>query len=105
MAKGTIAKENVAKKLAQAFGADYIGEHDKKYYLWANDGGERVQIAISMTCPKNPIEVDASISDGGDWDFSDTPKSAPVAITSAAPAEITEEEKENVATLMAKLGL
>lgn len=105
MAKGSIAKENVTKKIMAAFGADFVAEQDKKLYVWADDGGERVQIAIAMTCPKNPIEVDASISDGGDWDFSDTPKSAPVAITSAAPAEITEEEKENIATIMAKLGL
>lgn len=105
-AKGTIAKDNVAKKLAEVFGADYIGEYDKKYYLWANDGGERVQIAISMTCPKNPIVVDElATDDGGDWDFSDTPKSKQVAVAPVEPAEITEEEKARVADLLAKFGL
>ena len=41
-ARGSVAKENIAKKLQEAFGKDYIGEFDRKYYLWGNDGGERV---------------------------------------------------------------
>ena len=107
MAKGAVAKEGVIKKLASAFGSNFIGEFDKKIYVWENDGGEMVQIAISLTCPKNPIQVDATVStDAGDWDFSDTPKvNTTVAVANAAPAEITEEEKSNIADLMAKLGL
>ena len=107
MAKGATAKEEVVKKIAEAFGNNFIGEFDKKVYLWANDGGEMVQIAISLTCPKNPIQVDASVSlDDGDFDFTDdAPKTSKVAVSAAPPAEITEEEKKNIAELMAKLGL
>ena len=107
MAKGATAKEEVVKKIAEAFGNNFIGEFDKKVYLWANDGGEMVQIAISLTCPKNPIQIDSSISlDDGDLDFTDdTPKTSKVAVSAAPPAEITEEEKKNIADLMAKLGL
>ena len=66
-----------------------------------------VQIAISLTCPKNPIQVDTTVTtNAGDRDFSDTPKmNATVAVASAAPAEITEEEKANIADLLLKLGL
>ena len=107
MAKGAVAKENVIKTIAEAFGSNFIGEFDKKVYVYANDGGEMVQIAISLTCPKNPIQVDTTVTtNAGDWDFSDNPKvNTTVAVASAAPAEITEEEKENIANLMAKLGL
>lgn len=107
MAKGAVAKEGVIKKIASAFGNNFIGEFDKKIYVWENDGGEMVQIAISLTCPKNPIQVDTTVStDGGDWDFSDNPKvNTTVAVVNAGPAEITEDEKENIAALMAKLGL
>lgn len=107
MAKGNVAKEAIVKKIAAAFGSDFIGEYDKKIYVWENDGGERVQIAISLTCPKVPIQVDTSVSaDGGDWDFSDNPAtSTTIAVASAGPAEITEEEKNNIAELMARLGL
>ena len=104
-ARGSVAKENIAKKLQEAFGKDYIGEFDRKYYLWGNDGGERVQIAISMTCPKTPIEVDKTVDTGGDWDFTDTPKTAAIPIASAGPAEITQDEIDNIAELMLKLGL
>lgn len=106
MARGSVAKEAVVNKIAAAFGNDYIGEYDKKYYVWANEGGERIQIAISLTCPKTPIEIATVVSDDGDWDFSDNkPKATTVAVSNAAPAEITDEEKENIAALMERLGL
>lgn len=61
MAKGSVAKVNVANKIAEAFGADYVGcEDGKKWYVWADDGGERVQIAITMTCPKTNFAGSAS---------------------------------------------
>ena len=102
MAKGAIAKEEVVKKISEAFGSSFIGEFDKKVYVWANDGGEQVQIAISLTCPKNPIQVDTSVSlDNGDFDFTDeAPKTPKVAVSAAPPAEITEEEKKNIAELI-----
>lgn len=106
MARGSEAKNVVIKKIAEAFGDNFIGEFDKKIYVWAQENGEQVQIAISLTCPKNQITVDRSANlDGGDLDFSDSSNSTAVAVTSAAPAEITEEEKKNIADLMAKLGL
>ena len=66
-----------------------------------------VQIAMSLTCPKSPIQVDTTVTTStGDWDFSDNPKvNTTVAVANAAPAEITAEEKANIADLMAKLGL
>lgn len=106
MAKGAEAKANVVKKLQAAFGADFVGEYDKKVYVWAMENGEKIQIAISMTCPKNPIGVvnPASMDFGGDLDFENM--GAPVvAQTSFEPAEISEDEKQTVADLMAKLGL
>jgi hypothetical protein len=40
--KGQIAKDNVAQKIMTTFGKDYIGEFDKKHYVWADDGGNKV---------------------------------------------------------------
>ena len=56
-ARGTVAKQEVTEKLREAFGDNFIGEHEKKIYVWANDGGDRVQIAITLTCPKIQIET------------------------------------------------
>ena len=104
MAKGTTAKINVVKTLQKAFGADYIGEGDKKYYVWADDGGERVQIAISLTCPKIYLEVEDSApapsfpNEGIDFEASAPPQEAP-------PLVITPEEDAKLEELMKKLGL
>ena len=107
MAKGALAKEAVTKKIADAFGADYVGEVDKKLYVWAQENGEKIQIAIAMTCPKTPIGdvpvMDFS-ADTGDFDFSgDATTAAPPSVFQ--PAVITAEEKANIASLMEKLGL
>ena len=107
MVKGAQAKECVAKKIAEAFGADYVGEVDKKLYVWAQENGEKIQIAIAMTCPKNPVGdvpvMDFS-TDTGDFDFSGD-ASAATPPTVFQPAAITAEEKANIASLMEKLGL
>ena len=106
MAKGAEAKANVVKKLQAAFGADFVGEYDKKVYVWAMENGEKIQIAITMTCPKTPVGAVAptALDFGGDLDFENM--GAPViAQTSFEPAEISEDEKQTVADLMAKLGL
>lgn len=97
-AKGSVAKENIAKKLKEVFGSDYVGEYDRKHYVWAEDGGEKVQIAIAMTCPKNPVGV---VGTGGSFDFEGTPTLGPSGFD---PAEITPEEEEKVQDLMKKLG-
>lgn len=97
--KGAAAKEQVIKRISSAFGEDFIGEVDKKIYVWANDNGEKVQIAISLTCPKNFVENVSSVKNKNDeiLDFS--------AETSNTNVEISDEEKKNIAELMAKLGL
>lgn len=103
MARGSVAKQNIANKLKEVFGADYIGESGGKYYVWQNDGGEKVQIAISLTCPKTPIgTVDMSSAFGGGIDFEAEPVLAP---TKFEPATITPEETKNLEQLMHELGL
>ena len=107
MARGNEAKEKLMNKIIQMPNVSFIGCYDKKYYFFEEDNGEQVQIAISLTCPKNPIQVDTTVTtNAGDWDFSDNSKvNTTVAVANAAPAEITEEEKKNIADLLLKLGL
>ena len=108
MAKGTVAKENVEKKIAAAFGENYIGTFDKKIYVMANDGGEMCQIAISLTCPKTPVAANGFVTTG-DYDFSDAPTPVITATsTTVEPkksVEISQEEQESLADLLAKFGL
>lgn len=98
MAKGALAKEALIKRFATAVGADYCGELDKKYYFWSTENGERVQIAISMTCPKTPIEFQGN---GGDLNFDEDTSAAPA----ANPMKMSEDEAATLERLMKDLGL
>lgn len=97
--RGAIAKEKVTDIILKAFGKDFVGIVDKKIYVQAEEDGEMVQVALSMTCPKNPISA------GGEngLDFtSGTPAQEP---SEFKPAEITDEELNNVRKMLKELGL
>ena len=106
-AKGSLAKEEVTKKIAEAFGQNFLGEYEKKLYILANENGEQIQIAISLTCPKNPIPFGEGqgeekknlldIDAGGAFGSIATP---PKRIT-----EISEEEIRNLEALRKRLNL
>ena len=104
MARGAIGKINVTNKIKEAFGADFIGEYDKKLYIWTQENGERIQIALSLTCPKVQVAV-ADAPATGDFNFEDDAPSTVVAASAFQPADITTEERERVNDLMKKLGL
>ena len=60
-----------------------------------------VQIAISMTCPKNPVAVSgAPVVCSGGIDFEAEP-----VLTTPKTVEISEEERQTVADMMRRLGL
>lgn len=82
-ARGSIAKVNVTEVIKNAFGTDFVGVSNGKMYVWANDGGERVQIALAMTCPKTP--------------FGDASTGEPHIFSATPPSKVDE--------LMAKLGI
>lgn len=103
MAAGTEAKEKIINKIIAALGEAYIGEYDKKYYFLSEENGTKKQVAISLTCPKNPIgTVDMSSAFSGGLDF----EAEPVVVqTKFEPAEITQEEKDTLAEMLKRLGL
>lgn len=101
MARGSEAKNFVENKIRDAFGDMYVGTVDKKIYINAPEGGETVQVCISMTCPKVPLTAGGITTDG--LDFNNMPASGTA--TEFKPAEITVEETENIRKLIAELGL
>ena len=101
MPRGAIAKQVITKKLQDTFGADFLGEVDKKIYLQAPENGEMVQIAISMTCPKNTIEVsNAPVVSNGMIDFE-----AQDVKVATHTTEISEDERATVVEMMKRFGL
>lgn len=93
-------------KIIAALGDSYLGIYDKKYYFTSSENGEQVQVAIALTCPKTPVEFAANLAEpDGDWDFTDGETKTATPVSNAAPAEITEDELNNIAALMSRLGL
>ena len=72
--------------------------------MWGQENGERVQIAISLTCPKVPVEI-SSAPITGDFNFEDDTPNVVVAAGAYQPAEISVEERARVNDLMKMLDL
>lgn len=106
-ARGTEAKNKIVQKMAEIFGDDWIGQVENKYYIWSNEDGERIQIAIALTCPKNPVDVETKTiktKESSEMNFAEMrPDEVPT--SRPAKAEISESERENIAELMRRLGL
>lgn len=100
MARGTEAKQKVIAKIKEVFGDDFIGEANNKYYVYSTEAGEKIQIAISLTCPKTPVVLEGVPSFDGGFDFSAPPVAKPEPVT-----EIKQKELDNVQALMERLGL
>lgn len=102
-ARGTAAKQHVIEKLREAFGTNFVGVDGSKVYVWSYDSpGEKVQIALSLTCPKVEFGADLG-SSTGDPDMIDFEAISPTG--QPAPPQITPTEEQNIKDLMAKLGL
>ena len=93
MPRGSSAKEGFVNNLTKYFKDSYLGIHDKKYYFKAEEDGEELQLAISITCPKNLV------------DFGDAAKPQEDTPQTIDNVNFTPEEEETIEFLMKKLGL
>ena len=98
--KGQIAKEKVTEIIIQAFGKDFICIQDKKIYVQQEEDGEKVQVCLSLTCPKNPVGVGGE-ENGMNFGASMVSNTPDI----YNPAEISDKEMENVRNLIKELGL
>ena len=108
MAKGQIAKEQLMNEILNLLG-DRAFKYDKDIRVNCTENGELVQIKLAFTAAKVAVEngsdnalpmAAAPIPKAEMIDFSDDAPAAPAPV--AAP---TEQEKHNIAELLAKLGL
>lgn len=97
-ARGTIAKESIKNTLIETFGDKYLGEMGGKLYILEEENGQKVQIAIALTCPKIGIELDESPQ-------SDEPFPTNFSLYKALEVEMTKAEEETVQDLIKKLNL
>jgi hypothetical protein len=95
MAKGTQSKSQIVEKILSTF--DGAFEYGKEIRIPMIEDGERVEIKVTLTCAK----VNVGGGDPVEGAVSETP-APPAAAVSDVP---TDEEKKNIADLMAKLGI
>lgn len=97
MKRGDLAREKVVETIKSAFGDNCLGVQEKKIYVTADENGEKIQFAISITMPKAAVSL---ADQPHDWSDS------PVVNESAKPATaISKEDEEKVAALMRTLGI
>ena len=104
MAKGSVAKDKVIKKLQEVYGKNFQGIDNKKVYILEEEAGELIQVAIALTCPKNPVQFGSSEStlsahtDDESTDYGNV-------VSFDGEDEITTKELETVEDLIKKLNL
>lgn len=101
MARGAQAKIQVENRIRNEFGDDFVGSDGKALYVWGEEGNERIQIKITLTCPKTNYgggDVGTPAAKSANFDWSE-------GANATEPVELTQEEKETVNDLLAKLGL
>ena len=101
MAKGSIAKEAIFKKMLEIFPNSFMADAKTLRIPW-EENGETIEIKVALTAAKDILgsSVDMNWEDGGGTEK--VPAAAPKAPVSSEP---TAEEKANVEKLMASLGL
>lgn len=97
--RGDAAKQSAIATIQEAFGEGFVTYSDKKLYVNVRDGanGEVVQLAISITMPKVPIDATAAPPAAD-------PNAAPWEAKPATPTELSVEDKETISMLMERLG-
>ena len=111
MAKGSLSKETVFNKLLEVFEGSFMYNNGKECRIPMEENGDIIQIKVTLTAAKDIVESDApgaSFSTGAAAFPSPKMKSnAEVGTPAQAVTNVepTEEEKNNIESLMAALGL
>ena len=94
-ARGTESKSIIFNKLKEVYPNSFWEDENKILRIPMNEGGNPIEIKVTLTAAKN-------ILGSGAVESAFPTASEPVV---EKPVEMTEEEKENVATLLASLNL
>lgn len=107
-ARGTLAKQVLINKIIAALPDEYVGTADNKYYFSIPESGSKVQVCISMTCPKAELDpktgTKVNAAAGINFDDFVEPRVKPIGTTKTAQVEPQDEERENVKKLLSALG-
>lgn len=109
-AKGTLAKKVLIDKIIAVLSEEYVGTADNKYYFAIPENGNKVQVAISMTCPKVELSPDGTKvapgkEEGVNFAAFMNPPEMPIGNTGKREmVKPEQEEEDNKKKLLAALG-
>lgn len=110
MIKGSQAKADIFAKLLEVFPNSFMYNDGKECRINMDEDGNNVQIKVTLTMAKAPVEPDDSPTPVAspeklDWSDETAAATAPKSPVTHVPTGPSEEEKANIARLVAKLGL
>ena len=113
MAKGAQAKIQVMNKLMEVFDGAFLYNDGKELRIPLTENGEQVQIKVALTCAKdnvipgqdNALPGEMKVTSNESYHFGETLQTTITENKKIKPVEPTAEEKENVKSLLAALGL
>jgi hypothetical protein len=100
MAKGQILKKQVTDKILETFKGSFLYNDGKEIRINGIEDGENLQVKVTLTVAKTAVEPGQdTIEPAAALNFESPIEERKTVI------QPTAEEKQNVATLLAKLGL
>lgn len=107
-AKGSILKGEITQKILAAFPGSFLYNDGKEIRINGSEAGVPLQIKVTLTAAKEPVESIAVTSDTEapiKVEGEGTPAVKTIMPAEAIPAEPTDEEKARLKTLLEGLGL
>ena len=107
-AKGQAVKQEVMATILETFGDKaFLYNSGKEIRINCAENGEPVQIKVTLTAAKVAVEAgeDNAVPGAGIKKDNASPFPEPLENKADVKVEVTDEEKANVAKLMASLGL
>jgi len=104
--KGQALKGEITQKILAAFPGSFLYNDGKEIRIDGMEAGERVQIKVTLTASKTPVDNDGTItviSTGDKPEKIEFENSG--SVRTIEPNEPTEEEKKRLKTLLENLGL
>ena len=101
MAKGQITKDIITEKILETFKGSF--KYDKEIRIPYIENGEEIQIKCVLTCAKT--NVDAGGENAIPGETQTILSEDKTQVTNKETIEITQEEKNNVSKINAKLGI
>lgn len=100
-ARGSESKEIIISKILNTFEGAF--KYDKEIRIPMIEGGEEIQIKVTLTAAKTNVEHGGDVAVPGAKPITQTASSAQVSATTEVATEPSEEEKKNLEKLIASL--